>query len=131
MGDAGDEHGRIGCRGLSRFLSEHEAALVVLSGRARGQRLPLDQLRVSLGRGPGVDLTFDDPQLAREHAVIEFAEGAYHVTGLDPRTPVLLNGVSGGPGTLKPGDRIEIGAHRFEYEQVDRTALHGATPGAQ
>ena len=46
--------------GLHDFLTGHRARLVVIEGGGLGTELPLDQERLTLGRGPGVDVTFDD-----------------------------------------------------------------------
>ncbi len=61
--------------------------------------------------------------MAREHAVIEFSQGAYHLTNMDPVNPVQMNGVADATAELKSGDRFAIGAYRFEYVLRDRESL--------
>ena len=76
----------------------------------------LDQRRVTLGRGPGVDLALDDPSLAREHAVLEFAEQGFRLRGFRDDSEITLNGGPVRLATLKPNDRFQLGALSFSYE---------------
>lgn len=75
----------------------------------------LDQRQVRLGRGPGVDLAIDDPRLEREHAVVEFAEGGFHVRSVAAPQDTLLNGAPVERGPLKPEDRLCLGGVAFEF----------------
>jgi predicted component of type VI protein secretion system len=62
---------------LADFLGRYRAALVILSGEARGMEYRLDQGRTALGRGPGVDLALDDATIRRRHALVEFRSGHF------------------------------------------------------
>jgi pSer/pThr/pTyr-binding forkhead associated (FHA) protein len=94
---------------FAEFAERVSASLVVLSGDLQGSDYAIEQSSLTLGRGPGVDLAFDDETLSRQHATLEFADGALRVRDMGS-----LNGVSvnGGPiecGELKHGDRLQLG----------------------
>ena len=76
---------------FSDFLANQHAAVVVLSGNAAGNEFTLDQPKVSLGRGPGVDLAFDDAAMSREHVVFEFSAGGFRIRS--PRFAVTGRGL--------------------------------------
>ncbi len=80
----------------------------------------LDQRRVSLGRGPGVDLALDDDSLSCEHAVLEFADGGFHLRSLTDSGETRVNGGLVKASPLKPNDRFELGALSFSYSVKPR-----------
>jgi pSer/pThr/pTyr-binding forkhead associated (FHA) protein len=91
---------------LIDFLGRFRAALVILSGEARGMEYGLDQPRTALGRGPGVDLALDDVALRCQHALVEFNGSGFELRdfGSDAR------GVE-----LKNGDCFRLGTHEFAF----------------
>ena len=112
-------------RGFAEFLSRHVAAIVIMDGGAKGMEYKLDQERVSLGRGPGVDLAFDDEAMSREHAAIEFQAGGYRIRDLASTNGVYVNDAHVATGELKHGDRFQLGDHVFTFvlEEVARAPM--------
>ncbi len=98
---------------LTAFLESFRAVLVVLSGEAEGMEYVLDQPRVLVGRGPGVDLALDDPSLERVHVALEFDGEGYRLA------PVGGDGeptrAFGPTAELKAEDRFVLGSIAFEY----------------
>ncbi len=105
---------------LARYLERWATSIVILSGRERGTELSLDQHRLTLGRGPGVDLALEDDGMAREHAAIEFADEGFTISSLNGH-PVLLNGAEIGTAMLKSGDRFCLGGHAFQFVCAERS----------
>jgi pSer/pThr/pTyr-binding forkhead associated (FHA) protein len=97
------------------FLAKHRAAIVVLSGSAAGSEFSLDEPKISLGRGPNADLTFDDSAMSREHVVIEFSDGGFRIRDLGSMNGTLVNGEAIQVGDLDHGDRLRIGEHVFQF----------------
>ena len=97
------------------FLANHRAAIVVLSGDAAGSEFTLDEPKVSLGRGPDVDLTFDDSAMSREHVVIEFSDGGFRIRDLGSMNGTQVNGEVIKVADLDHGDRLRIGEHVFQF----------------
>jgi len=92
---------------LADFLGRYRAALVILSGEARGMEYRLDQGRTALGRGPGVDLALDDASIRRRHALVEFRSGHFVLRDFDGEDPGALE--------LKDGDRFRLGALELQF----------------
>jgi pSer/pThr/pTyr-binding forkhead associated (FHA) protein len=97
------------------FLKTHCITLVIAKGPAAGQEFSIEQERVVLGRGPTVDLAFDDPSMSREHAALELTGEQYRVRDLASTNGVVVNGSRLLVADLKHGDTIEIGEHEFRW----------------
>ncbi len=108
--------------GLAEFLSAYRPSIVILSGTARGMELTLDQPRVTMGRGPGVDLCFDDPAMSREHAAIEFVCGRFQIRRLEAASELVVNGGDASCVELKSEDRFRLGGHSFQFMLEERRA---------
>jgi pSer/pThr/pTyr-binding forkhead associated (FHA) protein len=116
--------------GAEEFFGRFRAAIVILSGGASGSEYGLDQSRVSMGRGPGVDLAFDDSAMSREHAVVEFYGEGFRIRDLGSTNGVTVNGSAVQVCKLKHGDRFDLGEHRFQYviEERERAGREYAVP---
>src|SRR5579863_385461 len=53
------------------------ATLTILRGVDAGQIVALGEGEIVLGRGPGVDVTFEDAAVSRRHARVVRQQGAY------------------------------------------------------
>jgi pSer/pThr/pTyr-binding forkhead associated (FHA) protein len=116
----GDTHTRkletkAGDQAFPDFLALHRAAIVVLSGKAAGNEFDVDEPKISLGRGPGVDLAFEDSAMSREHAVFEFADGGFRIRDLGSTNGTKVNDEKVQARNLDHGDRLRIGEHVFQF----------------
>ena len=100
--------------GIDAFLSRKRAKLVAISGDRRGAVFALKQECVMLGRGPNVDLAFDDSSMSRQHAAVEFVDQQFRVRDLGSTNGSRLNGKAVQVGELQHGDRIEIGSQELQ-----------------
>lgn len=89
---------------------------------------------VTIGREAANTIAIDSPFISKAHAVVQHAHGQYMVEDLRSSNGTRVNGVPIATSSLKPGDVIEIGEHRFTF--VDRSprarrapAAHRAAPG--
>ena len=94
---------------FSRFSENYRASLVVLTGDLQGTDYPIEQPSTVLGRGPGVDLAFEDKTLSRQHATVEYAGGGLRVRDLGSLNGVLFNGGVVEQAELDHGDRFQLG----------------------
>lgn len=105
------------------FLQRFEATLVVVRGKGAGDEHALDQPKLVLGRGPGVDVAFDDAEMSRQHVAIEFTGGGFRLCDLGSTNGTLVNGILVRARELAHGDRIEFGQHvlqlRLEGHEVE------------
>jgi predicted component of type VI protein secretion system len=109
------------CALLAEYLERYAPSLVILSGREKGTEFALGQRRLTLGRGPGVDLAVDDGAMAREHAAIEFGSEGFQIQSLNGQS-LLLNGGEANAARLKDGDRFSLGEHTFQFVCPERPA---------
>ena len=103
-----------GDEGFTRFLAGARACLVVLEGGVAGAEHEIVRPRTSLGRGPGVDLAFQDAAMSKEHACLEWAGGGLRLRDLGSMNGVRVNGAPVQVAELKHGDRFQLGEHVFQ-----------------
>ena len=99
---------------IKDFLVRFQAKIVVVSGAAAGQEFLLDRQRLTLGRGPNVDVVLDDAAMSRQHAAIEYAGAGFRILDLGSTNGVLLNDEPVQAGEIGHGDRFQIGNQRFQ-----------------
>jgi hypothetical protein len=75
----------------------------------------LDQPRVLLGRGPGVDLAVEEPSLERVHAALEFHGIGFGVRRLAEEGDLVVDGTPMAWCELKDEDRFQLGKVVFVY----------------
>lgn len=109
----------------SGFLKRFRASVVVVTGKAAGTEYGLESERVTLGRGPGTDLVFDDNSMSRQHAALEVSSRGFRLRDLGSTNGVLLNGSPVEVGDLKHRDRFELGEHEFQYVVEERAEEPG------
>jgi putative serine protease PepD len=96
---------------------------------AQGVAIPPRGLRV--GRDPTSDLTLEDPQVSRRHALLWEDGGRYHVRDERSTNGTLVNGERiTGTRELRPGDRLRIGSSVFELRERAVAGHSGLSPRA-
>ncbi len=95
-------------------LGQYSITLVVIAGPSTGAVHAMESALVTLGRGPGVDIEFSDEAMSRQHAVIEYADGALHVRDLGSTNGVACNGTVIQATQLEHGDQLTIGEHTLQ-----------------
>lgn len=98
-----------------QFFSNFRASVVVVRGKAAGTEYILDKESMSMGRGPGVDLTFPDTCMSRKHAILELVGEGFRIRDMGSTNGVLVNGKPVQVADLKHGDRFELGEHALQY----------------
>lgn len=116
----GDTHTRklettAGDHTFFEFLARRRAAIVVLSGEGAGNEFDLEEPKISLGRGPDVDLVFEDSAMSREHAVFEFSDDGFRIRDLGSTNGTQVNDEKIQVRNLDHGDRLRIGEHVFQF----------------
>jgi len=105
---------------IEAFFSRYCATIVIIEGGAAGSEYTVDRTQVTMGRGPGVDLAFDDPSMSREHAALELVTGGFRIRDLGSTNGLIVNGSPCEVTKLKHGDRFQIGDFRFQYLLEER-----------
>jgi serine/threonine protein kinase len=84
-------------------------SLLVDVGRQRGQKIPLPEGELILGRLEDEGFVIDDAQVSRRHAAVDRRGGAITVRDLGSKNGIQVNGATVTAGELNPGDRLTIG----------------------
>jgi pSer/pThr/pTyr-binding forkhead associated (FHA) protein len=109
-------------QGRDGFLTTHRATLVIASGPHGGSEVALAKERITLGRGAGVDVVFDDASISSQHAALELIGSGFRIRDLGSTNGVRVNGSPALSAELKHGDRIQIGALALRYVVETRAA---------
>jgi pSer/pThr/pTyr-binding forkhead associated (FHA) protein len=89
-----------------------------LSAFYAGQKYIVNKDRFIIGRGKqSSDLTIKDPNVSRQHAMIEFANGQYYMVDMGSTNGVEYNGQRVTRKVIGEGDLFRICDHevRFSY----------------
>lgn len=109
--------------GFKDYQAGHSTKIVVVSGPGAGHTFTIDRERTTMGRGPGADQMYDNPEMSRQHAMIEFAGDRFQIRDLGSTNGIRMNGRQVQAAPLKHGDRFEIGAQTFQIviEECDES----------
>jgi pSer/pThr/pTyr-binding forkhead associated (FHA) protein len=83
-----------------------------------GQRVVVNKDRFIIGRGKqSSDLTIKDPNVSRQHAMVEFLNGQYYMVDMGSTNGVEFNGQRIARKAIAEGDLYRICDHevRFSY----------------
>ncbi len=103
------------------FLARNQVVLVTLSGPDAGTEFALERERTLIGRGPGVELSFADQAMSRQHAALELHADGFRLRDLGSTNGCLVNGARVAAADLKHADRIQIGEHEFQLVVSERS----------
>jgi len=84
----------------------------------QGEKIPISKDRFVIGRGKqSSDLTLKDPNVSRQHAMIEFQNGIYFMVDMGSTNGVEYNGQRIARKQIAEGDLFKICDHdlRFTY----------------
>jgi pSer/pThr/pTyr-binding forkhead associated (FHA) protein len=85
-----------------------------------GQRFPVNKDRFIIGRGQkAADLTVKDPNISRQHAMVEFVSGQYFIVDMGSTNGIEHNGQRIARKPIVEGDVVRICDHelRFTYRR--------------
>jgi phage tail-like protein len=83
--------------------------------------IPIRSTPVVIGRQPGMDLVLEHQQVSRKHAELYCSSTECQIADLGSANGTRLNGQKLTPQAavvLKPGDSIQIGAFKLDFEQI-------------
>ncbi len=79
-----------------------------------GERFSVDKDRFVIGRGKQTsDLTIKDPNVSRQHAVIEFSGGQYYMVDMGSTNGVEFSGQRVQRKVIQEGDLFRICDHEL------------------
>ena len=96
------------------------ACLVVIAGAAIGEKIPLRQNRVVIGRLSDVEICLDDSMVSRRHAELAIGpDGRAVIRDLGSRNGTFCNERRVTEEVLHDGDLIRIGGTALKYLEAD------------
>ncbi len=97
--------------------------LIAQTGPAAGQRWPLTQETITIGREPECEIVIPDRQVSRLHARLYRVEGGFEIEDLGSKNGTHINGATvQGRRRLQDGDLIQVAlVARLAYVGSDAT----------
>ncbi|MCA9594572.1 MAG: FHA domain-containing protein [Myxococcales bacterium] len=81
-----------------------------------GERFPVTKDRFIIGRGKqSSDLTIKDPNVSRQHAMIEFLNGQYYIVDMGSTNGVEYNGQRVQRKVINEGDVFRVCDHELRF----------------
>ncbi len=92
-------------------------SIAVLVDRRTGQEFNISRYSVSIGREIGNDIVVTtDKTISRQHALIQYINGKFHVQDLSSKNGTRLNGgLVGAMTEIKSGDEVACGLTQFIF----------------
>jgi hypothetical protein len=82
----------------------------------QGERFPINKDRFIIGRGKqSSDLTIKDPNVSRQHAMIEFLNGQYYIVDMGSTNGVEYNGQRVQRKIINEGDVFRVCDHELQF----------------
>ncbi len=81
-----------------------------------GERVPLSETILTVGRNPESNIVLADPNVSRNHAELQPRGSGYIVIDLGSTNGTRVNGVRIGEQQLEDGDEIAFGNTRMRFE---------------
>ena len=94
--------------------------LVVVEGDELGKRFVISKAQMTIGRGVHTDIQLKDPEVSREHCVIESFGETLLIKDLRSANGTVLNGFLVRRDLLKQNDRIHVGNTTLEVERPSK-----------
>ena len=81
-----------------------------------GDRIPLLQEKLLIGRRPSCDIVLPFSNVSSHHCELEFRDGYWHARDLGSANGIKVNGERCPSKCLYPGDQLTIANHGFRIE---------------
>ena len=107
------------------------SCIAVLVDRRTGEEFNISRYSTSLGRDLGNDLILNsDKTISRQHALIQYTNGRFHVQDLSSKNGTRLNGAKLGQLTeLRNGDEITLGLTQLIFILIPQAIVNIPIPG--
>jgi predicted component of type VI protein secretion system len=103
-------------------------AILKMKVPGRTRLIVFDTQDLTLGRSPENDLSVDDPEMSRKHAVFKRSREGCLVEDMGTSNGTVVNGQAVARAVLKHGDVVKIGEVEITYAETTRAAASlGAT----
>jgi two-component system, NtrC family, sensor kinase len=97
------------------------ALLTVIRGARTGHQFPIGEGKRKIGRETNCDIHFSDTETSRNHAEVEWRDGAFWLRDLGSSNGTFVNDSRVAECALRNGDRIQIGRQTLLFFQRNRS----------
>ncbi|MBI2195293.1 MAG: FHA domain-containing protein [Planctomycetes bacterium] len=94
----------------------------ILNGPAAGREIPLNEDRMSVGRGEKNDIVLPDAGIADLQARIRWMDGRWVILNCTPETRIFVGKVPFDLCKLTPGVRLQVGTTELEFVSLEERA---------
>ncbi len=94
-----------------------KATLLVIRGADQGSRFEIGEQPVGLGRGIRNEIRVGDHEASRQHAVIQYVDGAFVVKDRGSANGTYVNGAVVRMKELHDGDQVQVGGTVLLFHQ--------------
>jgi pSer/pThr/pTyr-binding forkhead associated (FHA) protein len=95
---------------------EPERRLGSLAVACEGTKVMINKPRFVIGRGKqSTDLTIKDPNVSRQHAMVEFVNGRHYIVDMGSTNGILLDGARVERRLINDGDMFQICDHTLVF----------------
>lgn len=110
------ESGEAAAVDVAALQQQGGAALVVRAGGGReGESLPLQGVRVTIGRRPESDMFLDDVTVSRDHALVVARADGWHIDDLGSLNGTYVNRGRIDSALLHDGDEVQVGKFKLTF----------------
>jgi pSer/pThr/pTyr-binding forkhead associated (FHA) protein len=101
--------------------ADRKISLTVTDSKGKSKNIEVDFDRsIFIGRSDQCEVFFDDPQISRQHCVIEQSDDSFFVTDLNTTNGTYLNGVKiHSKEKLASGDVLTVGQFKLTLSLKD------------
>ncbi len=103
---------------LFQDLEPGAAVLIVHRGPSEGERFPLADDKVSIGRAREATIFLDDVTVSRKHAQLERGSDGWRISDVGSLNGTYLNRERADDAPVANGDEIQVGKYRFIFLEV-------------
>jgi len=96
--------------GMLELPTDKKYSLAVLDGKASGEIFPIGKVRTVIGRS-NCDITLDDPECSRQHAVLEVMGSRVTISDLGSTNGVYVDGKRVERANLDNQSEFRVGDH--------------------
>ena len=96
--------------GMLELPTDKKYSLAVLDGKASGEIFPIGKVRTVIGRA-NCDITLDDPECSRQHAVLEVMGSRVTISDLGSTNGVYVDGKRVERANLDNQSEFRVGDH--------------------
>ena len=102
-------------------MSQRKHVLLQVKAPGAGPRIVVfDTQDLSFGRSPENDLSFDDAEISRRHAVFTRGDGYCVVEDMGTSNGTAVNGTAVARAQLSPGDVVQVGEIQLIYHESSK-----------